>query len=359
MEFLNSNSRKDLLAADYLFYLYLTIAFIFLILIGIPAINRDIDFAFYADSGTYLDFARSNLKINEIFILWPNMFGPIFLLRLVNLNHYLIFFLQVLIALYFYRTFVSFFSIHRIKFFFFLAISSIFFTSIILINKEIYALLSISFLFRYYSTRKSVYFISALLVAIFVRWQMILFVTTMLFLISYKPFLRRPYYYLSILLLLISVVYFVNYSLFSQINEILILAKEDGTDEGGGSFFTLVAIQNSNPFGYALVLIPKFLHFFLALITRYYNVFELSNLHNNVILFLQVLGHWILILVLIKKILVKKFDFKNIFFLTAVVYIIIFGLSPIYAPRYFFPAYILIVLAVTSPIDLASSKKVG
>lgn len=332
---------------DLRYFLYLGFAFLFLIFVGIPAINEEIDLEFYADSDTYLEIAESDLRMEEILILGTNLVFPVSFLRAVNFSHFVIFFFQLFIAWFFYKTVVNYFNINRKTFLFYLLISPMFFSSIILINKEIFSILVVSLILRYIKTKKIQYVFFALICSMMVRWQMALFTLIVIGFILYKPAIRYPYFYLIILLILISITYYVKIDEFEFVTKVLDNAKEAKSNDGGGSFFIIMDIQNSNPLGYAIAFIPKFFHMFLAHIVRFRKFTDFSDFYNNVIVFSQVAANCILIGNIGIKTMLGKINFKNIFLITAIIYAIVFTLTPIYSMRYLFPAYILLVIVLS------------
>lgn len=339
--------KLNIFATDLMFYMFLMLAFVFLLLVGIPAINQEIDFQFYADTTTYLELAESNLTMKEIFLLGINLSGPVLLLRLVNNSHVIIFLIQILIAIYFYKTIINYYHIKRRTLFIYLLISPIFFSSIILINKEIYALLVISLILRYDKTQNYYYLLLSLLVAPLVRWQMLLFTIVLISFLSIKPLKKHPFRYILLMLACISMIYYFSIDSFKHFNEVLELARITREDSGGGSFFVLMDIQNSNPFGYFFAMLPKFIHMYLALIMRYANFFDFSNFYNNVVIFSQVLCQWIVSVHIFIKFRKKSLNLKSVFLVSAIIYVVIFSLSPIYSPRYFFPVYLMLAIFVS------------
>jgi hypothetical protein len=338
------NNGVTINKTDIKMYFYLIIAFLFLITFGIRAIKGDIDFEFYADSETYIEFVNEKQSFSNIILLNPNMLGPTLILKLFNNSFISVFFLNVIIVLFFYFTFSKKYNIDRRYLFLYFLLSSIFFSSVISINKEIISLLSIAFFFRYYKTNSFSMLLLSIFISLLVRWQMTLFIVSLVFMLStWNPLRKYKLVLLSLFLLTISIVYYINIASFESFNLIAELGQESSV-EGSGLFNIVLNLQNSGLFGYFLAFIPKFLFLFIGVLARYYKLLDTTDFYNNVVVFLQSIAN----LMVLIKIIKLKIGLDNIFLFSAIVYCIIFALSPIFAPRYFFPAYILLSLAVAS-----------
>ena len=144
-------------------------------------------------------------------------------------------------------------------------------------------------------------------------------------------------------LLVISIFYGINQSNFDNIIKVAEIGQEADSD-GSGFFSKLLEIQNSGILGYFIVFIPKTLFLLIGLIARYNKFLDFNDLYNNVIQFSQSVVNAIAIFIVIKK----RVSLNNIFLFLGIIYCIIFALSPIYSPRYFFPFYIFLLLAISS-----------
>ncbi len=329
---------------DIILYLYLFVAFVFLITIGISSVNGELDFEFYADSETYIEFMSEKHSFSNILLLFPNMLGPTVILTLLNENFIAVFLLNVFIVLFFYYNFSLLYKNKRSVLILYFFLSFMFFSSIILINKEIISLLSIALFFRYFKTKSFIFLILSILISVLVRWQMTLFIISLTFLLSkWNPLRNNKYILVLLFLFSISTVYYFNLSSFEQFNLIAELGQET-SEEGSGIFYFILNIQNSSFLGYFFVFIPKFFLLFIGVLARYYKVFDTSDFYNNVVVFSQSVANVFVLFNVIRL----KIGLNNIFLFSAVIYCIIFALSPIFSPRYFFPAYILFSLSIAN-----------
>ena len=92
------------------------------------------------------------------------------------------------------------------------------------------------------------------------------------------------------------------------------------------------------------LVLPKFLFLFIGVLVRFYKLLDFTDFYNNVVVFTQCIANFIILVNIIKL----KIKLDNIYFFSAIVYCIIFSLSPIFAPRYLFPGYILFAMAIAS-----------
>ena len=331
--------KHNLYMANYFFF-----AFLFLIFIGIDAVEGKIDFEFYADSETYLEYVQTNSSISDLLEKNPNLLGPSLILELFNSSYILVFLLHYVIVFYFINTLYKLYDINIKMLFMFLLLSPMFFSSVLTINKEIISILVIAILMNYFKKRSIILLIFAILISFLVRWQMALFVLSATLLLSKLNFLKRNKILTLISFLLgISVIYSLNQSNFEDFNRVAEIGQEVST-EGSGLFSVLIGIQNSGPLGYFIAFLPKTLFLLIGLIARYYKFCDFTELYNNVFVFSQSVVNAIVIFFLIKN----RVTVNNIFLFLGIIYCIIFSLSPIYSPRYFFPAYIFFLLALSS-----------
>jgi hypothetical protein len=165
--------------------------------------------------------------------------------------------------------------------------------------------------------------------------------TTWFFFIGYNG--QRKYFKLFLILLGCSVVYFFNKDRFNEVNMIAIKGVE--TNAGNGFYTTMIGVQNSNPIGYFLVFIPKFVFLYCSKLIKYQNLFDPNDFHNNTIVVIQSMLHFITLALIFLK---EKFKLNYYLSVSMLMYAIIFTLTPVYSPRYLFPIYIYsaIVLAL-------------
>ena len=326
--------------------IYLTIffgyTFLFLTFIGIDAIKGNIDFEFYADSETYMEMAAEGREYAEMLLINPNLIGPYTVLKLLGSNYYLVFILNWIIFCGFFIKVGNLYDLDRKVLLFFLFISPIMFGSLIGINKEIFSLLVLTNLLIFAKNRNYIYVILALLFSVLVRWQLSLFVVVFVAITHYfNPFKHKRLLSLLIFLTIVSITYPINLDAFEDVDSTAMMAMENRS-EGSGLYSLLILIQNY-PFGYIFAFVPKMLFLFGGTIFRYYKFFDFTELYNNVFIFSQGVLNILALLMVLRR----KLGLANDFIFMAVLYAMIFCLSPIYSPRYLFPCYILLICALS------------
>lgn len=327
---------------------YLFLCYIFLITIGIDAIEGRIAFDFFADSETYMKLAAENVSPEELVIINANLLGPYILLRGLDSSYHLVFLMNAAIFCYFFFTLSKLYDLNRFFLFGGMVLSPFMVGNIVGINKEILGILVLTMLLIHNRKRKFIYFLLALIFAPLVRWQMCLFVLVFGLMESkINPLREKRGLAIGLLLVLISIVYPLNLDQFESVDSIAQDAMREKQD-GGGSYSFFIRIQNS-PFGYILVVIPKFLQLLLGPIFRYSKMFNYEDLYNDVLLFFQSIINLFQLALVVKK----RISINNVFVFMAIVYSIVFCLTPIFSPRYLFPVYVLLVLALASKKEIA------
>jgi hypothetical protein len=327
-------------------YTYLALCFIFLYTIGIDAIEGRIDFEFFADSETYLDFVKYDYSYSQIIREFFNMIGPTLVLNLVNSNFYLVFLINSVIILYFYYTLVNVYSINRKYLIFWLLISPVFFSSIISINKEIFIFLTITLMLKYRFSNKNFYFVLAIFASLLVRWQMSLFVIVNFFILSDIKFFRSHLRKTILMFLIVySALAYFNFDKFERIN---LHVLEGSVASKSGILNMLNSIQSQYFFGYIIVFIPKLFFLLFGNVIKNDHLFELKDFYSTTIIPIQSF----LNLILFSYIFIfQKYLNKNLHYIiySAIIYGIIFTISPIFSIRYLFPIYVylIIILSIT------------
>lgn len=331
--------------------LYLLIAVVFYVFVGRHAISGAGDsLQFYADSLTYIELAETmeNSNWTELVAVSYNHLGPVLILLTVNFNHTVVFILNALLILVSYAVICRYFEVRRTLFAIALVASPMLFSSLILINKEIFAIASIAMFLAFVRSRKLTYLLLALLVSLLARWQLTFF-EVVAFAIMRLEFLKiaRPLALVALVLCLTGLS-----SFFS--NELALVEEKSrlGIEayEGSGLFTALLDLQQE--YGYALVAIPKLLHLAFGMVLRFDRLLDFSDFYNNVIIFSQVAAFACLTVYLVTKRRAKlQFDL----FYLGIIYMLIFSVSPIYAPRYFFPVYFIFALLAAARTPVAAS----
>jgi hypothetical protein len=111
--------------------------------------------------------------------------------------------------------------------------------------------------------------------------------------------------------------------------------------EGTGLWGWLLEIQYSG--GYFIVFPLKSLHSMFGILAYIKKIIDPPEFYNYVVVMLHSLS---MLFVMIYAFIKRKFSFQNNAFYIGVIYLLIFGLTPIYAPRYFYPIFLLLCVLV-------------
>lgn len=328
----------------YLFLsLYLLVLWIFLNIWGIDALEQKIDFEFYADSETYMEYALSNITFLEMAILNPNLIGPVYLSRiLLNSYNLICIFNSTLLFIGFHLVLKNF----KVNPFFFMCLllfSPMVLSSVLSINKEILAFFSTVLLLVFIKNNNWWYFLFSLVFASLVRWQHLAFtILTMLVFIRLNPFRKNLFLTFILLMIVVSGLYPV---LLSQETEGMMSTSERLTNEesGSGLFFYFNNYQNI-PFGYLIVFFPKLIFTLFSILSKISLFGEIEGFYNYTVVLSQCIFYFMIFSLLI---FYKKINFNNKLIFIALLYCMLFTLSPIFAPRYLFIFYIIGAIVVS------------
>lgn len=321
---------------------YLILALLFFIVIALDVLNGKSDFQFYSDTETWIDEAVYGGHGDDLTMINRNELGPVTILRFLGPHNYWAMFLfniiVFLVSLYFLSKNKNDVNLRRL--FLLIMVSPITFTSLLSANKEIFALIC-TCLIIYNHNRRSMFMVVVIMVLSYMaRWQYTLFYVVYLFMFSKYNFIKSRLLFLFLLLSgsTIGLLLFQSTLLGDVFLKYTFEREMFGDNyEGAGTFLTLLEIQSK--YGYIVVFIPKILIILIARIKMYGSFFDFSDAYNNVILFLQTILH---IYIIVKCYVKKVYKMENTFFYVALIYFVIFGMTPIFNPRYFYPAIVFI-----------------
>jgi hypothetical protein len=231
--------------------------------------------------------------------------------------------------------------VSRLRLLFYLTLTPLMFTSLLSINKEIMAVAAIAFFAAYYASGRRWQLAVALATSFLVRWQMTLFMLVFMGMASpLNPFRRRRFLSVLVLTVAISIVYVQNLATFRRLDQVAALGAREAV-EGSGLYSAFISVQNS--YGYFLVFLPKTLHQMIGPLSRVDKVTDMSNFFNNDVLFFHSLATLSLLFAALLRRRIRL-DLDPVYI--AAVYAAVFGLSPIFSPRYFLPIYVLMAIAL-------------
>ena len=318
---------------------------------GLPSLMGEIPQQLYSDSVTYQQLANS-LEIGaQLVSVNSNLMGPVFVLWIFDGNLIAVHLFNLAIALLSILIACKFLKINRWIFLVTTLSSPLLFFSTFGVNKEIFLLPTSIFLLIYLQSRSKIWLVYALLMACFARWQMVLFVI-LVYLITNKkinPIYRNRRLTLILLIAVISIAYgLLSSGEFAAINQISIDGAQNDMDaQASGIYSKMHGLQAY--YAYFLVLIPKAIQLLLGLLSRFsIDSFEL-DFWNYFVLMFQCLHNLVLIIFVFFD---KKITLLNNHLFLICIFLILFSVTPIFNPRYFYPVAVWLSLWLASNDDI-------
>lgn len=321
---------------------YILVGVLFFVLIGNAALNGKVDLQFFADSLTYAS-AAEEWRFGDFYSLVgvnKNYLGPVLIFRALFMEHWAVLVFNAGLFLISLALLGKNNLVDRRVLVFTLALSPITFSSLLSINKEILSLFVVALLICNISRKSFAITLFAIVVSFFVRWQMTVFVFALVLLDSrINPVFKSRWLTLIGALAGLSIVYPLTLSLFSHTDAVAALGAAES--EGSGLYSMMIKIQNMG--GYFIVFIPKVLQSMFGLAAKVGNIDSLG-FYNSIVVGLHSVVAFLLFLFLL---VLRRFSLQNDAIFMAMLYCAIFGLSPIYAPRYYYPAFVMMCFALS------------
>ena len=334
------NRHRSRLRLTVLLVLALTaLGAIFLFFVGVDALEDRSSFQFFADSGTYHKAARGDLLGFESDIdsvtVYGNYLGPLLILRLAGQNYYVVLLINALLLLASISSIAKSLKLDSLRFAALLLINPLTFSSLLSVNKEIMSLVFVALLLKFLATRALWALVAAALISILVRWQLSVFLMTLLMLESpLNPLRHKRVATLSAFLVALSILYG---QLAAVLEPIRYAFEQSAAEyEGSGLYEWLQGWQEAG--AYWLIFPLKAAHLLFGLGLRFDRLVSPVDIYNDVWQLLHSTMTLVLFFALWRA---GRFRLKNDLVYIAVIYVAVFGMSPIYSPRYFYPVYVL------------------
>lgn len=315
--------------------------------VGIDALEDFNEFQFFADSQTYHRFARGELPSfsgwRDAIGVGSNLLGPLLVLTLTGENYYVVLLLNAALL------FVSVLGIARATqtdpflLALLLLLNPITVSSVLSVNKEILGLAFLAVLLHAMRARSLPLLALACAAALLVRWQVCLFALLAAggLMVAGQDTTRRAWA-LAGGLLAFSVMYVALGGVFSGVQNNFEGAALDY--QGSGLFTTMVELQKRGL--YWLVFPLKALHLMFALGLRLDRLLQPASFYNDV---WQLLHSTALLLVTVAAAATGRLRLRDDLVFVAAVYLVVFVVTPIYAPRYLYPVYVLLAVVLLRP----------
>ncbi len=312
---------------------------LFLYGIGIDALEGNNDVVFFVDAPTYHKAARGQLDYilgaGDLVSVAANYLGPVLLIRLTGDNYYALLALNIALFYFAVTSIASSLGLNAFRYALLLFVNPITLSSLLAVNKEIISLVFVALLLRAYTRRSALSAVGAAIASALVRWQLTLMLpliwvaTTRL-----NPLRRHRGLVLVVLLAVLSVGYMQLAALFGGVRETFWAVAEEY--EGSGLYAWLVGLQDRGL--YWAVFPLKAAHLLFGIGLRFDRLLDPTEIYNDV---WQLLHSTALLAVFIALCLSKRIRLHNDLIYLSLLYVAFFALTPIYAPRYFYPVYVL------------------
>jgi hypothetical protein len=332
-----------------LFALLALLGAVFLNVVGIDALEGRNDFLFFADSGTYHLAARGELPgvegITDSIGVASNFLGPLVMLDLVGQNYYLMLLLNTLLCLLSIASIAQSLRLDPLRLAALLLVNPLTVSSLLSVNKEILSLVVVALALRSQVRRSALSLLAAIAVALLVRWQLALFLLVLVVLLSpLNPVRRHRAWTLVALLAGLSALYVALAPVFEPIR--LAFEQSAAEYEGSGLYTWLQGWQEAG--AYALIFPLKAAHLLFGLGLRFDRLVAPVDLYNDG---WQLLHSTMTLVLFIALWRTRRLRLDNDLVWITVLYMALFGMSPIYSPRYFYPVYVLWAAALALPGD--------
>lgn len=313
---------------------------------GLPSLKGEIPEQLYSDSVTYEQAANIPELGNDLVSIGGNYLGPLIVLQFFDSNRISIHFFNISIILLSVLIGFRHLNVNRGIFLIGILSSPMLLFSTFGVNKEIFLLPLAICLLVYLKERTLIWLVLSLIAAIFVRWQMAIFVLLITLVTSnINPFQKKRLLTLIILVGTLSIAYplFLSGPLGVIENISIEGAQDELGSKASGIYSKMQGIQRS--YGYFLVVIPKTLQLLVGFLSR----FSIASIHldfwNNFVIMFQCLHNLLLIGC---TIFCKKFDLSNDNLFLICVFAVMFSITPVMAPRYLYPIAIWLALWLAS-----------
>ena len=315
----------------------------------VAAVEGNVGLKIWADSAFYTTVSKEyDLKeIALVFAIHPNTVGPFIILKMFNSSELLIYILNVIIFLFSVSVLIKYYPVNKYKFVMLLCISPMLLSSLLAINKEIFAMLSMSMFLVYLKNKNPMFLIVCVLSAFLTRWEMVFVVIVLLISFSKYNFLRNKRA-IMIAICLVSISMIFPFFLDNIFAHTYVRTMEAiNTYEGGGTGLYTIWLKLQTNYCYFLAFIPKTIHALIGAVAS----LNINNIINKVGLYhslISVSQSFVYLFLLIQIIIRKKINIDNDIFFIAVIFCIFINLSFIVALRYLFPLHLLLALLLST-----------
>ena len=325
---------------------------LFLLLIGQYSLFYQHSFQFFADSSTYHQaYAGETENFDGTVIgVSNNYLGPLLILELAQGNMYLVMLLNVYIFTCSIVYISKILNINPLKLVPLLFLSPLTISFLLSVNKEIFLFPFIAFALNGYMRRSVTSVAVALTLALFVRWQMVIFYA--LIILFQFNIIKSRISFLLLVLFVISAAYLLIQPLIEPVLETVALSFAVYDGGGSGLFEWSLAYQNQGL--YFLVFPVKAFHLLFGMGFKIENIINPTQIYNDLFIGGHCAVTFLVFLTLVKK---RVFSLRNDLMFASSIFLIIFCVTPIFSPRYLYFVFLLwVLILVGAPSSLSCNK---
>ncbi len=327
--------------------LYLFVAGLFYLCLANPSLEGDLPIPMYSDALMYETMAKQAVNVNDLVGLSVNQLGPYLILNALDFSHDAIFALNCLLFMVSCAILFRIPQISPLRIFALLAFNPLIFFSLFSLNKEMFSLPLVALMALYWCEGEvhRRFFLIAILLSPLVRWQLTLFTLVAYGLAArWNPLRKLRFMQILALLLLMSIAIPLSAPYTTSLMDTTrVAALFDYAEDRSGAYRFLNDLQ-MYPLGYAIAFLPKAFHLIYGLPSRMYNLFEWADFWNTFVLTLYATMLGVVLLVVLCS---TRFKLRDNLIFMAMVYLVLFTSSPVYAPRYLLPVYILLTIVLS------------
>jgi hypothetical protein len=309
-----------------------------------PWIAGDINIRIGADSDRYWDAAKGMAWYGQgnLLSLTGNFLGPVLIALALKSGFAVMCFNFILFGIAL-SVAASIEGVRTDTFGFLMLLNAELFPALTTLNKEIFALLAavLTAKFLYSGSRSKILLLLAFLASVFARWEQAAILLVFLVFYYFRPFRGRPKIAILTLIVGLTVIYPLLFSIFGIDPAIF-----DYLIENAHTIVRLDAIQAS--YGFPIVLIPKIFMLVAGTLATPWNYWSgeflrvgFEDIQQTVF---QPLGCLLTLILLVVWITKGRFRLSSPISLLIAVTLIVGAVAPFIQPRYAYPVYVLLCL---------------
>ena len=305
-------------------------------------------FQFFADSNTYIKTYRGEADNGQVVRVDGNYLGPLMVLSVFHGNNYLILAFNFFIFAFSVIRVARDLSVSSLHVVLLLLISPLTISSLLSVNKEVFLYPFLALALSSYLRKSAMLFLIALCVSFLVRWQLGVFYVSLILIVKCRAVFKTRELVLLGFLIAISVVYLLIRPIIEPVLLYVQLSNESYEGGGSGLFERVVEIQNAGL--YFLIFPIKAFHLLFGMGFKFDKIFNPVDLYNDFFVSAHCAISFVVFFLLICG---KKISMASDLVFVATVFLIVFCVTPIYAPRYLYFVFVLGVLVLAgAPADL-------